>query len=54
MYGWINYYHIDNIRSYYSKSFEIVSFCSFFDNNERTLKHFEDKEDLEEYLNLIL
>ena len=52
--GLINYYHIDNIRNYYSKNFEIESFCSFFDNNERTLKHFEIKEDLEEYLNLIL
>lgn len=52
--GWINYYYIDNIRSYYCKKFEIGSFCSFFDNNERILKHFEDKEDLEEYLKMIL
>ena len=52
--GWINYYQIDNIRNYYLKSFEIGSFCSFFDNNERTLKHFEDKENLEEYLKIIL
>lgn len=52
--GWINYYQIDNIRNYYSKSFEIGSFCSFFDNNERILKHFEDKECLEEYLKSIL
>lgn len=44
----INYYQFDNINKYYSKNFKIESFCSFLDNNERTLKHFE------EYLKLII
>lgn len=50
----INYFQIDNIRNFQAHEFYITSYCSLFINNERKLKHFEDKEELKMYLNYFI
>ena len=47
---YIDYYYVNSLKDYDNIEWNIMEYCSLYDNNRKTIKHFHDKFELKSYL----